>query len=171
MTSAAAPSLTLEEGGDRSESPAPALTQGTEPGASQDEAMFVHAQSYEDLSGEVEGPGSPEPQGESLEEISQDFSNLSTQLSHEETPECEDPLPPADGGARALDDWYHHHKHVFVLSEAGKPVYSRYQSEEALSSTAGVMMALVSFLETGKNAIRSIHAGTGAQGPLHWGKL
>ncbi|XP_071988054.1 vacuolar fusion protein MON1 homolog A isoform X2 [Engystomops pustulosus] len=120
--------------------------------------MFVHAQSYEDLSGEVEGPGSPEPQGESLEEISQDFSNLSTQLSHEETPECEDPLPPADGGARALDDWYHHHKHVFVLSEAGKPVYSRYQSEEALSSTAGVMMALVSFLETGKNAIRSIHA-------------
>ncbi|CAJ0958762.1 unnamed protein product [Ranitomeya imitator] len=49
-------------------------------------------------------------------------------------------------------------KHVFVLSEAGKPVYSRFRSEEALSSTAGVMMALVSFLETEKNALRSIHA-------------
>ncbi|XP_044129294.1 vacuolar fusion protein MON1 homolog A isoform X1 [Bufo gargarizans] len=159
----AASALSVEEGGDRCESPA--LTQGTEPGASQDEAMFVHAQSYEDLTGEVEGPG---PQGENMEEITQDFSKLSTQLSvssthsdeqiREATPECADPAPPQEEEEGPLDDWYRQQKHVFVLSEAGKPVYSRYRSEEALSSTAGVMMALVSFLETEKNAIRSIHA-------------
>ncbi|KAI2659164.1 hypothetical protein H4Q32_023395 [Labeo rohita] len=40
------------------------------------------------------------------------------------------------------DSWRQHRKHVFVLSEAGKPIYSRYGSEEALSSTMGVMMAL-----------------------------
>nr|DBA18347.1 TPA: hypothetical protein GDO54_016601 [Pyxicephalus adspersus] len=165
----------------RSESPAPALTQGNEPGAAQDEAMFVHAQSYEDLTGEVEVPlpQSPGPEGNveisSMEQISEDFSKLSTQLSVssvqsiEQNPEEDTEMghedaasssssPEGDGGSRVLDDWYQHQKHVFVLSEAGKPVYSRYRSEEALSSTAGVMMALVSFLESEKNAIRSIHA-------------
>ncbi|XP_056394475.1 vacuolar fusion protein MON1 homolog B isoform X2 [Hyla sarda] len=49
-------------------------------------------------------------------------------------------------------------KHVFVLSEAGKPIYSRYGNEEALSSNMGVMMALVSFVQSGNNIIRSIHS-------------
>lgn len=57
------------------------------------------------------------------------------------------------------ESWRSHRKHVFVLSEAGKPIYTRYGSEEALSSTMGVMMALVSFVEADKNIIRSIHAG------------
>lgn len=150
--------------------------------------MFVHAQSYEDLTGEVEVPlpRSPGPDGTvevtSMEQISEDFSKLSTQLSAssvqslDQSPEeagdqgkeDSDPAssPEGDGGSRVLDDWYRHQKHIFVLSEAGKPVYSRYRSEEALSSTAGVMMALVSFLESDKNAIRSIHAGTTWRGVM-----
>ncbi|XP_060925617.1 vacuolar fusion protein MON1 homolog B isoform X2 [Limanda limanda] len=55
------------------------------------------------------------------------------------------------------DSWRQHRKHVFVLSEAGKPIYSRYGSEEALSSTMGVMMALVSFVQSGDNIIRSVY--------------
>lgn len=58
------------------------------------------------------------------------------------------------------DSWRQHRKHVFVLSEAGKPIYSRYGSEEALSSTMGVMMALVSFVQSGDNIIRSVYSGT-----------
>ncbi|XP_030633142.1 vacuolar fusion protein MON1 homolog B [Chanos chanos] len=54
--------------------------------------------------------------------------------------------------------WRQHRKHVFVLSEAGKPIYSRYGSEEALSSTMGVMMALVSFVQSGDNIIRSVYS-------------
>lgn len=57
------------------------------------------------------------------------------------------------------ESWRAHRKHVFVLSEAGKPIYSRYGNEEALSSTMGVMMALVSFIQSGDNAIRAIYAG------------
>ncbi|XP_053228063.1 vacuolar fusion protein MON1 homolog A-like isoform X2 [Podarcis raffonei] len=56
------------------------------------------------------------------------------------------------------DSWRAHRKHVFVLSEAGKPIYSRYGNEEALSSTMGVMMALVSFIQSGDNSIRSIYS-------------
>lgn len=56
------------------------------------------------------------------------------------------------------ESWRTKRKHVFVLSEAGKPIYSRYGNEEALSSTMGVMMALVSFVQSGNNAIRAIHS-------------
>lgn len=54
---------------------------------------------------------------------------------------------------------------MFVLSEAGKPIYSRYGSVEALSTTMGVMTALVSFVQSAGDAIRAIYAGehTGRQ--------
>lgn len=57
------------------------------------------------------------------------------------------------------ESWRTKRRHVFVLSEAGKPIYSRHGNEEALSSTMGVMMALVSFVQSGNNSIRSIHSG------------
>lgn len=155
--------------------------------------MFVHTRSYEDLteledreaSGESpkEYVGSPPPLPTDMRQISQDFSELSTQLTgvardlqEEMLPgSSEDWLEPQGAAGRpatepsqesstegeeedATEAWRLHQKHVFVLSEAGKPVYSRYGSEEALSSTMGVMVALVSFLEADKNAIRSIHA-------------
>lgn len=178
---------------ERAESPTPGLAQGMEPGAGQEGAMFVHARSYEDLtesedgaaSGESpkEGAGGPPPLPTDMRQISQDFSELSTQLtgvardlqeemlpgSSEDWPESPGAAgrpatePPREGTGEgdeeeAAEAWRLHQKHVFVLSEAGKPVYSRYGSEEALSSTMGVMVALVSFLEADKNAIRSIHA-------------
>lgn len=62
------------------------------------------------------------------------------------------------------DSWRQHRKHFFVLSEAGKPIYSRYGSEEALSSTMGVMMALVSFVQSGDNIIRSVYSGESISG-------
>lgn len=77
--------------------------------------------------------------------------------------EAETQEPPAFMSHRdedvTADSWRQHRKHVFVLSEAGKPIYSRYGSEEALSSTMGVMMALVSFVQSGDNIIRSIYSG------------
>ncbi|KAM7170213.1 vacuolar fusion protein MON1 homolog A [Macrochelys suwanniensis] len=172
---------------ERSESPTSGLAQGTEPGAGQEGAIFVHTRSYEDLTSPEDGdvaPRSPEegrgdqPDQTSMEQISKDFSELSTQLTgmaldleEEMRLSQEDNMDPLPQTARrdsarsekeeedvTMEAWRMHQKHVFVLSEAGKPVYSRYGSEEALSSTMGVMMALVSFLEAEKNAIRSIHA-------------
>lgn len=67
------------------------------------------------------------------------------------------PLSHRDEDVTA-ESWRGHRKHVFVLSEAGKPIYSRYGNEEALSSTMGVMMALVSFVQSGDNLIRSIYS-------------
>lgn len=79
------------------------------------------------------------------------------------SPLCETGTPLGPPSHRNEDvtaeSWRQHRKHVFVLSEAGKPIYSRYGSEEALSSTMGVMMALVSFVQSGDNIIRSVYSG------------
>ncbi|XP_004600921.2 vacuolar fusion protein MON1 homolog B [Sorex araneus] len=62
------------------------------------------------------------------------------------------------GGDPSDEAWRNKRKHVFVLSEAGKPIYSRYGSVEALSTTMGVMTALVSFVQSAGDAIRAIYA-------------
>lgn len=56
-------------------------------------------------------------------------------------------------------EWKERKKHVFILSAAGKPIYSRYGSEDKLVTIFGVMQALVSFVQTNQDTIRSIHAG------------
>nr|XP_003418145.1 vacuolar fusion protein MON1 homolog B isoform X1 [Loxodonta africana]XP_010596151.1 vacuolar fusion protein MON1 homolog B isoform X1 [Loxodonta africana] len=66
--------------------------------------------------------------------------------------------PGGQGGDPSDEDWRSQRKHVFVLSEAGKPIYSRYGSVEALSATMGVMTALVSFVQSAGDAIRAIYA-------------
>ncbi|XP_072928761.1 vacuolar fusion protein MON1 homolog A isoform X2 [Hemitrygon akajei] len=168
--------------GSRSESPTPGLVEGTEPGAGQESAMFVHTRSYEDLTVDdevktcldsVDKEGNEQSQ---IEEISKDFKQLSTQLTGvamdvnkemrdsdadgevlSECPLRESVLSDKEEDITA-DSWKQHRKHVFVFSEAGKPIYSRYGTEEALSSMTAVMVALVAFIEASKNVIKSIHA-------------
>ncbi|XP_002125768.2 vacuolar fusion protein MON1 homolog A [Ciona intestinalis] len=55
--------------------------------------------------------------------------------------------------------WRDQKRHFFVLTEAGKPVYSRHGSEDKLSSVMGVMLALVSCVHDRNDKIRSITAG------------
>uniref|UniRef100_A0A8C5PU91 Vacuolar fusion protein MON1 homolog n=1 Tax=Leptobrachium leishanense TaxID=445787 RepID=A0A8C5PU91_9ANUR len=104
-------------------------------------------------------------------EDSGDFPSLSSMVgsvsSDTSTPASQ---TPRDEDVTA-EGWRTRRKHVFVLSEAGKPIYSRYGNEEALSSTMGVMMALVSFVQSGNNSIRSISSDNQKvvflqQGPL-----
>lgn len=57
------------------------------------------------------------------------------------------------------NDWLSRKKHVFVLSSAGKPIYSRYGNEDKLAWLFGVMQTLVSFVQMDDDTIKSIHAG------------
>ncbi|KAA0707550.1 Protein SAND [Triplophysa tibetana] len=161
---------------DRSDSPTPGLVEGTEPGAGQEGAMFVHAQSFEDLTAEGEpntndrsaetGDLSPavsveavarNAQEEVLEEGEEEREGSSEPAREEETKQVRSSNKAKDEDVTS-ETWRSHRKHLFVLSEAGKPIYTRYGTEEALSSIMGVMMLLMSFLEDKKNIIRSIHA-------------
>lgn len=55
--------------------------------------------------------------------------------------------------------WRGQKKHIFILSEAGKPIYSLHGNEDKLATLFGVIQALVSFVQHGQDAITSIHAG------------
>ncbi|KAM4588856.1 vacuolar fusion protein MON1 homolog A [Odontesthes bonariensis] len=141
---------------ERADSPTPGLVEGTEPGAGQRSAMFVHAQSFEDLIAEAEGEALSEAElDESRGPNDEEFKVLVGEKNLDEQHNNESRTKEEDVSSEA---WRSHRKHVFVLSDAGKPIYTRYGTEEALSSTMGVMMALVSFVEADKNIIRSIHA-------------
>ncbi|KAM3878376.1 vacuolar fusion protein MON1 homolog A [Diretmus argenteus] len=149
---------------ERADSPTPGLVEGTEPGAGQKSAMFVHTQSFEDLTADTEEEAQTEAGrdselGKSGEESTEELQVLVGEDSVEEQKKKETwPESKTKEEDVSSEAWRRHRKHVFVLSEAGKPIYSRYGTEEALSSTMGVMMALVSFVEAEKNFIRSIHA-------------
>lgn len=56
-------------------------------------------------------------------------------------------------------EWLAQKKHIFILSQAGKPIYSRHSAEDKLVTVMGVMQALVSFVQAGNDMIRSVHAG------------
>ncbi|THD19916.1 Circulating cathodic antigen [Fasciola hepatica] len=63
------------------------------------------------------------------------------------------------GCLTTIPEWRQKDTHVFVLSDAGKPIYSRYGEESRLSSIIGVMQALVSFVATSGDELQSISAG------------
>ena len=52
--------------------------------------------------------------------------------------------------------WRYGKKHYFILSEAGKPIYSRYGDEDKLAALMAVMQATVSFVQDMGDNIRSI---------------
>ncbi|ORZ02160.1 vacuolar fusion protein MON1, partial [Syncephalastrum racemosum] len=55
--------------------------------------------------------------------------------------------------------WFQHKKHFFILSSAGKPIWTRYGDESRISSLMGVIQAIISFFQDSDDTIKSIHAG------------
>jgi hypothetical protein len=43
--------------------------------------------------------------------------------------------------------WRSRRKHFFILSSAGKPIYSRYGDDSIISGYMGVIQAIISFFE------------------------
>ena len=68
--------------------------------------------------------------------------------------------------------WALHRKHFFILSSAGKPIFSRFGDESRLAPLAGVLQALVSFVSDSGDSIRYARAGSHfavfvAHGPIY----
>ena len=57
------------------------------------------------------------------------------------------------------ENWPRHKKHIFILSSAGKPVYSRYGDESSLAGFFGVIQAIISFVADDGDHIRYVTAG------------
>nr|CAG4641586.1 EOG090X03TW [Eurycercus lamellatus] len=72
--------------------------------------------------------------------------------------ECINPSTDEDDGSDS-PAWKGQKKHFFVLSEAGKPIYTRHGNEEQLVTLFGVMQALVSVVEDGQDSMETLLAG------------
>lgn len=50
--------------------------------------------------------------------------------------------------------WRSRRKHFFVLSAAGKPIYSRYGDDSLISGYMGVIQAIISFFEDNGDTLK-----------------
>jgi len=55
--------------------------------------------------------------------------------------------------------WRSRRKHFFVLSAAGKPIYSRYGDDDVISGYMGVIQTIISFFEDNGDTLKSVHFG------------
>ncbi|XP_047321494.1 vacuolar fusion protein MON1 homolog [Impatiens glandulifera] len=68
-------------------------------------------------------------------------------------------------GKRHVDEddgsvsWRKRKKHFIILSNSGKPIYSRYGDEHKLAGFSATLQAIISFVENGGDHIKSIRAG------------
>uniref|UniRef100_A0A182PG39 Vacuolar fusion protein MON1 homolog n=1 Tax=Anopheles epiroticus TaxID=199890 RepID=A0A182PG39_9DIPT len=94
---------------------------------------------------------------------SRDFDASTTSLA-ETTERSSDGNVALVGTEQDTGDYLHdteflnRKRHVFILSTAGKPIYSMHGNEDKLATLFGVMQALVSFIQSGNDTIKSIHA-------------
>ncbi|XP_015591269.1 protein SAND [Cephus cinctus] len=151
---------------------------GIEPGASA-ETMLVTTDSFEEyeqeMSSSIDDKHMKESTTSTISEIQEEVQDIPVtptptspvdlkKVASPDDPELED--ISYQFGQTSLDvdplrskAWLAQKKHVFVLSQAGKPIYSRHSSEDKLVTVMGVMQALVSFVQDGNDMIRSVHAG------------
>ncbi|GLU11814.1 hypothetical protein SLE2022_285340 [Rubroshorea leprosula] len=68
-------------------------------------------------------------------------------------------------GKRHVDEddgsisWRKRKKHFFILSNSGKPIYSRYGDEHKLAGFSATLQAIVSFVENGGDNVNLVRAG------------
>ncbi|CAN0916373.1 Vacuolar fusion protein MON1 homolog [Linum grandiflorum] len=55
--------------------------------------------------------------------------------------------------------WRKRKKHFFVLSNSGKPIYSRYGDEHKLAGFSATLQAIISFVENGGDRVKYVRAG------------
>ncbi|XAR69209.1 hypothetical protein NMG60_11000712 [Bertholletia excelsa] len=55
--------------------------------------------------------------------------------------------------------WRKRKKHFFILSNSGKPIYSRYGDEHKLAGFSATLQAIISFVENGGDRVKLVRAG------------
>jgi len=158
---------------------------GKEPGAKNPNESLFAAESFEDLSNEAVGKLDGECSARTLSvgsrgeleasgELETSGETNETQPSQQQVDESKAPetldevrmkraesIQERQSSVEDMNDpvWKGHKKHVFILSEAGKPIYTRYGNEENLVTMMGLMQAIISFVQDNKDSIKCVSAG------------
>ncbi|KAL3288658.1 hypothetical protein HHI36_003091 [Cryptolaemus montrouzieri] len=119
------------------------------------------------LTTDTSQPFDDEQMSSSLEEIKRDGKPKETDESNNENisnvnnyDENSSPVQTDNEENELIQDkkWALMDKHIFVLSLAGKPIYSRFGNEDKLAWLFGVMQTLVSFIQSNEDDLLSISA-------------
>jgi len=73
--------------------------------------------------------------------------------------EANSPAPTTVTASLYEEGWEQQGKHIFVLSESGKPIFSRYGDEQDQASTVGLISALIAVVRGQGDSLRCIKAG------------
>jgi hypothetical protein len=93
---------------------------------------------------------SPDDEEDLFQDAKEILSPVNRKLSKDMSPLSED--------VTLSSSWRFKSKHMFILSEAGKPIYSRYGDENKLASLMAVMQATVSFVQDQGDHIRAVRS-------------
>ena len=97
----------------------------------------------------------------SIHEMEENVRKMSINLEATEEDEFHDAFSskessPTDTDLTLSPSWRYGKKHYFILSEAGKPIYSRYGDEDQLAALMAVMQATVSFVQDLGDNIKAV---------------
>ncbi|PGH06448.1 hypothetical protein AJ79_06538 [Helicocarpus griseus UAMH5409] len=80
--------------------------------------------------------------------------------------------PDGANSAHVVESWKKKRKHFLILSQAGKPIYTRHGDSGLISDYIGIIQTIISFYEESGDSLRSFSAGKArivilSQGPLY----
>ncbi|OAT09793.1 vacuolar fusion protein mon1 [Blastomyces gilchristii SLH14081] len=98
------------------------------------------------------------------EEVDYDFENEFDAVDEVE--------PDGSNSKRIVEAWKKKRKHFLILSQAGKPIYTRHGDSGLISDYIGIIQTIISFYEESGDALKSFSAGKArivilSQGPLY----
>lgn len=127
----------------------------TEPIAKHEHLSNSDTRNLESIS-ESDSFSTPEFSSGTMLDVSQEVATTSQTTAN--ALNAANSLSSADSALLHDPIWRGHKKHIFILSEAGKPIYSLHGSEDKLAILFGIIQALVSFVENTQDVLTSIHA-------------
>ncbi|KKZ64877.1 hypothetical protein EMCG_09254 [[Emmonsia] crescens] len=98
------------------------------------------------------------------EEVGFDFENEFDAIDEVE--------PDGGNSAHVAEAWKKKRKHFLILSQAGKPIYTRHGDSGLISDYIGIIQTIISFYEESGDSLKSFSAGKArivilSQGPLY----
>ncbi|KAI9668735.1 MAG: Vacuolar fusion protein mon1 [Trizodia sp. TS-e1964] len=97
---------------------------------------------------------------------------LSQEAFEQEFQELDELNETGDNLEERISRWKSRLKHFFILSSAGKPIYTRHGDESLVSSYIGIMQTVISFYEASNDTIKGFSTSKARfviviQGPLY----
>ncbi|KAL6204838.1 hypothetical protein ACLB2K_022105 [Fragaria x ananassa] len=121
---------------------------------------------------EVDGPESPSSSGyaggrgsSSASSDGSGIDEIAEVRNHGVVDGVSEAQTPWVPGKRHVDEddasisWRKRKKHFFILSNSGKPIYSRHGDEHKLAGFSATLQAIISFVENGEDRVKVVRAG------------